>query len=394
MLSEYNELLSSCGSMGEAKHFLAKHLLSSCGSMGEAKHFFSLAKEFQANGNLRMAATAYDRAYGLNPENHDIAIARKQILAQLAVVEHGMKFCYIPAGAFLMGSETGEADEQPIHPVELGDFWLSEMPVSWATYCELMKWELPPHACPAEKEPENHSASFGYLHEENKIRLQYCENTTERAMDWHAHCPQQEWVDYPSGKNPVTTQELFGLPERENQELPWGYGETPMVSISWQSAEELCHKISTGKISYRLPTEAEWEKSARGGLINCTYPWGNEPPNENRCDFNRFDQFSILPTRRFPPNGYDLYGMSGSVWEWTSDWYDALYYNESSCKNPKGPEEKKGPEKVLRGGSWADCADVLSVSFRMSRQATNWREECWGRHFTPNIGFRLCRVEC
>jgi len=378
MLSEYNELLSSYG------------------RMGEAKHFFSLAKELQANGNLRMAATAYDRAYGLNPENHDIAIARKQILDQLAVVEHGMKFCYIPAGTFLMGSEIGDSDEQPIHPVELGDFWLSEMPISWAAYCELMNWEAPPNASPTEEKPENHDMASFSLHQENKIRLQYCENTTKHAIDWHAHDPEQEWVDYPnhhSGKKPVTSQELFGLPERENQELPWGYEEIPMVSVSWQSAEELCHKISTNKISYRLPTEAEWEKSARGGLINCIYPWGNEPPNNNRCDFNRLERFSILPTHRFPPNGYDLYGMSGSVWEWTSDWYDALYYNESSRLNPKGPE-KKGPEKVLRGGSWTDCADVITVSFRMSRQATYWRKETWGKHLTPNIGFRLCRVEC
>ena len=320
MLSEYNELLSSYDNAGDAKHFL------------------SLAKELQANGNLRMAATAYDRAYGLNQENHEIAIARQQILAQLAVVEHGMKFCYIPAGAFLMGNETGESDEQPIHPVELGEFWLSEMPVSWAAYCEFMNWEAPPNACPCEKEPENHDMDFFSLHQENKIRLQYCENTTKHARDWHAHYPDQEWS---RGGKRVSSQQLFGQPERENPELAWGYEKKPMVCVSWQAAEELCHKISTDKISYRLPTEAEWEKSARGGLINCTYPWGNEPPDKTRCDFNRFEQFSILPIHRFPPNGYDLYAMSGSVWEWTSDWYDALYYNESSRLNPKGPERAR-----------------------------------------------------
>ena len=163
-----------------------------------------------------------------------------------------------------------------------------------------------------------------------------------------------------------------------------------MVSVSWIEAEELCAKMSSRKVRFRLPTEAEWEKGARGGLIGCSYPWGNEPPSEDRCDFNRFDQFSILPMRRFAANGYGLYAMAGCVWEWTSDWYDGKYYSQSVALNPQGP--LKGKEKVLRGGSWADCREALTVSFRMSRAAAHWREG-WGHHFSPNIGFRVCRVE-
>jgi formylglycine-generating enzyme required for sulfatase activity len=164
-----------------------------------------------------------------------------------------------------------------------------------------------------------------------------------------------------------------------------------MVSVSWLEAEDLCAKMASEQVRYRLPTEAEWEKAARGGLIGCAYPWGNEPPADDRCDFDRYDQFSILPMRRFKPNYYGLYAMSGCVWEWTSDWYDASHFAESNKINPTGPLD--GTEKVLRGGSWADCADVVTVSFRMSRSAGHWREDRWGGHFTPNIGFRLCRVE-
>ena len=95
--------------------------------------------------------------------------------------------------------------------------------------------------------------------------------------------------------------------------------------------------------------------------------------------------------RTFPPNGYGLYAMSGGVWEWTADWYDASYYSMSPANDPTGPSE--GRARVLRGGSWADCADAVSVSFRMARESRSWRDGTWGRHLAPNLGFRLCRTE-
>ncbi len=113
-------------------------------------------------------------------------------------------------------------------------------------------------------------------------------------------------------------------------------------------------------------------------------------PSDDWCDFDRFDKFSILPMRRFAPNGYGLYAISGCVWEWTADWYDAMYYSDSEEVNPTGPPN--GEAKVLRGGSWADCVEVVTVSFRMSRVAEHGQEG-WGGHFTPNVGFRICRVE-
>jgi formylglycine-generating enzyme required for sulfatase activity len=82
--------------------------------------------------------------------------------------------------------------------------------------------------------------------------------------------------------------------------------------------------------------------------------------------------------------------MSGGVWEWTADWYDALYYRDHRRDNPRGPDE--GVERVLRGGSWADCAEVVTVSFRMSRGSIPYWKGIWGQHEAPNIGFRLCRV--
>lgn len=332
------------------------------------------------------------------------------------IVEHGIRFCHVPPGPFLMGSAEGDPDEQPVHEVDVGEFWLSETPISWFDYARLMGWSTPPDFGPPDKELAGLGRFAGFhVAQANKIRLQYCEDKTLRARDWHAHAAGQ-------GKSGQSTQALFGKPLREDDST-FAYSQKPMVAVSWQDAEELCAKLSTGTIKYRLPTEAEWEKAARGGLVGCRYSWGNEPPTSERCDFNRFHEFSIKPSRTYPPNGYGLYAMCGSVWEWTNDVYDALAYAKappprqslaseektSGPSRPTGlgrvlgalginkpktsePRPRQEPERVLRGGSWADCAEAVTVSFRMSRASTSWRTDGWGRHIAPNIGFRICRI--
>jgi formylglycine-generating enzyme required for sulfatase activity len=124
-------------------------------------------------------------------------------------------------------------------------------------------------------------------------------------------------------------------------------------------------------------------------LIGARHSWGDEPPTPERCDFDHFGDFSIRPMRTYPPNGYGLYAINGGVWEWTRDWYDRDYYRLAPAHDPEGPGQ--GEEKVLRGGSWADCAEVVTVTFRMSRGSRSWKDGEWGGHFAPNIGFRLSR---
>jgi formylglycine-generating enzyme required for sulfatase activity len=356
---------------------------------GDPDMLLRIAHELEAENNLEGAATVYDRAYGVDPQREDVRQARARVLDQLAVFEHGIPFRYIPAGAFLMGFDHGEPDERPWHPVWLSAYWMAETPMSWDLYCQLMGWEAPPRGA-----PKDHPVPAGdidraifYLHQANKIRLQYCEDQTTRARDWHSHNPS---AAYQSAGGVQTGPALFGSPSRKDPNAPWQYTAKPMVAVAWQEAEDLASQLSTATVKYGLPSEAQWEKAARGGLIAARYAWGDDPPTPEQCDFDRYYQFSILPMTTFPANGYGLYAVNGCVWEWTRDWYDRHWYGESAHINPEGPPT--GEEKTLRGGSWADCAEVVTVSFRMSRESNGWKDEKWGRNLSPNIGFRLCRT--
>jgi formylglycine-generating enzyme required for sulfatase activity len=355
---------------------------------GDAPALLEVARLLERDGHLDGAATVYDRAHGIEPGDETIRRERARLLDRLAVVEHGLRFRYVPGGMFLMGGERGEPDEAPWHPIWVSPFWLAEVPLSWAAYCRLMGWQAPPVGLPSEHgerfAAHDHEAfgQYGAL----KIRLQYCEDHTLRARDWHSHAPGQQWQ---SGGQTQTAQELFGAPQRDDPDAAWEYDGKPLVAVSWQEAMRLGERLSGKGVRYTLPTEAQWEKAARGGLIGCRYPWGDEPPTAERCDFDRFREFAVRPSRTFPPNGYGLYAMCGGVWEWVRDWYDRDYYKTAPDADPEGPAS--GEEKVLRGGSWADCADAVTVTFRASRRSDAPGERFWGAHMTPTLGFRLCR---
>jgi formylglycine-generating enzyme len=357
-------------------------LLSGDGAGDDAAELLRVARDLAESGELRLAATAYDRACRAAPGDSEIASARGALLDRLAVTEHGMTFRYVPAGTFLMGSDHGDPDERPAHVVRLDEFWIAATPVSWASFCHLMGWLPPPEGRP---KPGTEDTDKFDIFMTNRIRLQYCEDLTTGALDWHAHYPSK-WT---RGGEEVDSRDLFGEPPRSDPTGPWRYETKPMVSVSWADADALGQRLSTPDVRYCLPTEAEWERAARGGRASGRYPWGDDPPTPQLCDFSRFNEFSIKPVHELPPNGYGLYGMAGSVWEWTADRYDAQYYRSSPARNPAGPDT--GTHRVLRGGSWADCAEAVTVSFRMSWPIIDERRGGPAWCLTPNVGFRLCR---
>ena len=157
----------------------------------------------------------------------------------------------------------------------------------------------------------------------------------------------------------------------------------PVTLVRWQDAVAYCHWLArlTHK-PIRLPTEAEWEKAASGGIEGRTYPSGDEidPWVANFLPDLSLKRFhGTRPVGSYPPNPYGLYDMAGNVWEWVSDWYDAGYYASSPARNPQGPPE--GRLRVVRGGAWLD-ADV-----RLLRRG--YRHKVPDDTYSYRIGFRI-----
>jgi len=150
-----------------------------------------------------------------------------------------------------------------------------------------------------------------------------------------------------------------------------------MYRVSWDDVQEFIHRLNatTGK-SYRLPTEAEWEYAARGGVKSQGYKKFSGSDNENDVGWYSGNSSIIRPVGKKQPNELGIYDMTGNVEEWCSDWYFETYYADSPQNNPQGPPT--GTEKIYRGGSYAYYYPLV---YKRDRTDPHKREF--------NIGFRL-----
>ena len=138
----------------------------------------------------------------------------------------------------------------------------------------------------------------------------------------------------------------------------------PVTSVSWFQATEYCAWLSSQwGIGLRLPTEAEWEFAARGGLEQSRYPWGNAPP-ETRAGYAARWLRGPEPVGTAEPNAYGLFDLCENVHEWCTDWYSQNYYTESALENPQGPAT--GLRRASRGGAWRHHIKIARCAARSS----------------------------
>jgi formylglycine-generating enzyme required for sulfatase activity len=266
---------------------------------------------------------------------------------------------WIPGGEFYMGSDVEDQfgrlmfeDAAEIHLVYVNGFWMDTHEVTNEQYAKFVG--ATGYVTDAEKRPDPKDFPDVPLNELRPFSIVFRKPGPKEQVNLQNHL---SWWDRRYGA-------FWKHPEGPDSTIK-GRENYPVVHISYNDALAYCRWA--GK---RLPTEAEWEFAARGGLDRKNFPWGDElKPNgkwmanvwqgrfpvENTKD----DGFEgLAPVGSFPPNGYGLYDMAGNAWEWCSDWYQFRYYEESPERNPQGPTsgfdplEPGVPKRVQRGGSF------------------------------------------
>jgi formylglycine-generating enzyme required for sulfatase activity len=271
----------------------------------------------------------------------------------------------LAGGTFRMGTADRwtypEDGEGPVHEVAIAPFRMDAVAVTNAAFAEFVA------ATGYTTDAERYEWAFvfgGFLPDD------FEETRAVASAPWWRQVYGADWAH----------------PEGPQSDVD-GRMDHPVVQVSWQDATAYCRRA--GK---RLPTEAEWEYAARGGLDDAVFPWGNdlEPGGEHRMNvwqgtfpsLNTLDDgyLGTAPAGAFAPNGFGLHNMTGNVWEWCADWYDPAYYAHSPTENPIGPD--RGTNRVMRGGSYL-CHASYCNRYRVGARSGNGVDSSVG-----NLGFR------
>jgi formylglycine-generating enzyme required for sulfatase activity len=275
----------------------------------------------------------------------------------------------LDGGSFLMGTDDGEGypedGEGPVRQVRLQPFWIDAAAVSNAQFSAFV--EQTGYVTDAER----FGWSFVFA---GLLPRDFPPTRAAAQTPWWRHVEGACWRQPEGGQSSIE-----------------GRLDHPVVHVSWADARAYCQWAET-----RLPTEAEWEYAARGGLVQARYPWGDivTPSGRHRMNVwqgtfptinTREDGYlGTAPVTAFEPNGYGLYNMTGNVWEWCADWFSATFHvTGASVDNPVGPP--KGEQRVMRGGSYL-CHRSYCFRYRVAARSSNTPDSSTG-----NLGFRTAR---
>jgi formylglycine-generating enzyme len=272
----------------------------------------------------------------------------------------------IPAGTFTMGTDRGDGDpadgEGPAHEVRLSTYRIATTSVTNARFARFV--EATGHRTGAEVLGD--SFVFGGL-----LPDDFPPTRGVAAAPWWRLVEGADWCH----------------PEGPGSSLA-GRARHPVVHVSWDDARAYCRWTGA-----RLPTEAEWERAARGGLEEQRFPWGDDREPAGHARMNVFQgDFPIHdpsadgwrgtnPVDAYSPNGFGLFDTTGNVWEWCADHFDPAYYRVSPLVDPRGPH--RGSHRVMRGGSYL-CHDSYCNRYRVDARSGTTPDSTTG-----NIGFRV-----
>ena len=284
----------------------------------------------------------------------------------------------LEGGGFLMGTDYKDAfaadGEGPVRAVTLAPFQIDAFPVTNEDFAAFVK------ATGYRTEAEQFGWSFVFWSHIPEDRFAELVNDTVAAAPWWCKVFGACWK-HPEGPGSHVRDGADGAGDRSRH---------PVVHVSWNDATAYARWASKA-----LPTEAQWEYAARGGLEQKLYPWGDEltPNGEHRCniwqgEFPRIDTAEdgyagTCPVDSFPPNSYGIYSITGNAWEWCADWFHTSFPSARILHEPTGPPS--GQNKVIKGGSFL-CHASYCNRYRVAARTSNTPDSS-----TSNTGFRCVR---